>query len=51
MIKVGDKVTAVIAPLRSGQPGGLLKLIKLADGREFGNGGPAGKANVALEGK
>jgi len=51
MIKVGDKITAVIAPLRSGQPGGLLKVVKLADGREFGNGGPAGKASVAVEGK
>ena len=51
MIKVGDKITAVIAPLRSGEAGGLLKVVKLADGREFGNGGPAGKASVAVEGK
>lgn len=51
MIKVGDKITAVVAPLRSGQPGGLLKVVKLADGREFDNGAPAGKASVALEGK
>lgn len=49
MIKVGDKISVVVAPLRSGQAGGLLKEVKLADGRKFGNGGPAGKANVAVD--
>jgi hypothetical protein len=46
MIKVGDKVTVIIAPLRSGESGGLLKEITLRDGRKFGNGPAAGKANI-----
>ncbi|MGH8143996.1 MAG: DUF6152 family protein [Steroidobacteraceae bacterium] len=48
MIKVGDKITAIIAPLRSGQPGGLLKEVMLPDGHTFGDGGPAGKASIHL---
>ncbi|MGB6452771.1 MAG: DUF6152 family protein [Steroidobacteraceae bacterium] len=46
MIKVGDTITTIIAPLRSGQPGGLLKEVTLADGRSFNNGAPAGKASI-----
>ena len=46
MIKEGDKITTIIAPLRSGEPGGLLKQVTLADGRKFSNGGPAGKPNI-----
>ncbi len=46
MIKVGDKVTAIIAPLRTGEPGGLLKQITLSDGRRFNNGPAAGQANI-----
>jgi len=46
MIKKGDRVVTIIAPLRSGQPGGLLKQITLADGRKFGNGPAAGEANL-----
>lgn len=46
MIKVGDKITTVIAPLRTGEPGGLLKQVTLADGRKFDNGAPAGKASI-----
>jgi hypothetical protein len=46
MIKVGDKITTIIAPLRTGEPGGLLKQVTLADGRKFDNGAPAGKANI-----
>ena len=46
MIKVGDKITTIIAPLRTGEPGGLLKQVTLEDGRKFGNGGPAGKPNI-----
>jgi len=46
MIKVGDKITTIIAPLRTGEPGGLLKQVTLEDGRKFSNGGPAGKANI-----
>ena len=41
-LKKGDKVTAVVNPLRSGEPGSLLTRITLADGRVLGNGGPAG---------
>ncbi|HEY4214257.1 MAG TPA: DUF6152 family protein [Steroidobacteraceae bacterium] len=46
MIKVGDKITAIIAPLRTGEAGGLLKQVTLPDGRKFLNGGPAGKPNI-----
>ena len=46
MIKAGDKITTIIAPLRTGEPGGLLKQVTLPDGRKFGNGGPAGKPNI-----
>jgi hypothetical protein len=37
MIKVGDKITTIIAPLRTGEAGGLLKQVTLADGRKFDN--------------
>ncbi len=46
MIKPGDKITTIIAPLRTGEPGGLLKQVTLPDGRKFDNGAPAGKANI-----
>ncbi len=46
MIKVGDKLTVVVAPLRTGEPGALLKEVTLPDGRVFGNGAPAGKAVI-----
>jgi Family of unknown function (DUF6152) len=35
MIKAGDKVKAVVAPLLSGQPGGLLMDVTLPDGRKL----------------
>jgi hypothetical protein len=41
-LKKGDKVTALVSPLRSGEPGSLLTRITLADGRVLGNGGPTG---------
>jgi hypothetical protein len=41
-VKKGDKVTAVVSPLRSGEPGSLLTRITFADGRVLGNGGPTG---------
>ena len=41
-IKKGDKITAVVSPLRNGEPGSLLNRVTLADGRVLGNGGPAG---------
>lgn len=49
MIKPEDSLTVVVAPLRTGEPGALLKQLKLADGRVFGNGGPAGAPNISIE--
>jgi len=49
VVKPGDKVTMVIAPLRSGEDGGLLKLVKLPDGKVLNNGGFAGAATLPLE--
>ncbi len=46
MVKAGDEITIIVAPLRSGEPGALLKQITLPDGRVFANGGPAGPANI-----
>ncbi len=46
MVKAGDTVTMIVAPLRSGEPGALLKQITLPDGKVFTNGGPAGPANI-----
>jgi hypothetical protein len=48
LVKPGDKVIMVIAPLRSGESGGLLKEIKLPDGRVFNNGGFAGPSQISL---
>jgi len=39
-LKHGDKVTAVVNPMRNGDPGSLLSKITLPDGRVLGNGGP-----------
>jgi len=49
MIKPEDNLTVVVAPLRTGEAGALLKQVKLADGRIFGNGGPAGPPNISIE--
>jgi hypothetical protein len=49
MIKPNDTITVIVAPLRTGEPGALLKQIKLADGRIFGNGGPAGPPTLPIE--
>jgi len=46
MIKVGDKLKTVVAPLRDGQPGALLKEVVLPDGRTFNNGPAAGPASI-----
>ena len=40
-IKKGDKITAVVSPLRNGEPGSLLVRVTLPDGRVLGNGGGA----------
>ena len=46
MIHKGDEITAIVAPLRSGEPGALLKLVTLADGKQCGNRAPAGPALI-----
>src|SRR6266566_3000789 len=46
-LKFGDKVTAVISPLRSEKPGGLLVQVTLPDGRVLGNGPGRGPAPPA----
>jgi Family of unknown function (DUF6152) len=43
-VKVGDKLTAVINPLRNGDAGGLLFQVTLRDGRVLGNGPGRGAA-------
>ena len=35
-VKPGDKVTVVVNPLKSGEPGGIFVSITLADGRKLG---------------
>ena len=40
-IKAGEKVTAIAAPLLSGEPGGLLLEVKLSDGRTLASPVPA----------
>jgi hypothetical protein len=40
MIKFGDKVTAVMAPLLDGQPGGLCLEVTLPDGKKMEPGVP-----------
>ena len=46
-LKKGDKVTALISPLRNGEPGSLLNRITLADGRVLLNGGGGTTATAA----
>ena len=46
MIKTGDELTVIVAPMRSGEPGALLKEVTLPDGRVFNNGAPAGPALI-----
>ena len=46
-LKKGDKVTALVSPLRTGEPGSLLNRITLADGRVLMNGPGGGAATPA----
>ena len=48
MIKPGDSITVIVAPLHSGQSGALLKQVMLPDGRKMGNGNPAGPPDPKL---
>jgi hypothetical protein len=41
-IRKGDRISALVGPLRSGEPGSLLVRVTLPDGRVLGNGGPTG---------
>jgi len=50
MIKVGDEISVIVAPLRNGEPAALLKRVRLPDGTEHGNGGPAGPATITFDG-
>jgi hypothetical protein len=49
MISQGDKISVIVSPLRNGEPGALLKAIRLPDGRTFTNGGPAGPAKIPFD--
>ncbi len=49
IIKEGDMLTAIVAPLRNGEPGALLKQMMLADGSKWGNGAPAGPPSLDIE--
>lgn len=49
MIGEGDEITIIVSPLQNGDPGALLKAIRLADGREYSNGGPAGPATIPFD--
>jgi hypothetical protein len=51
MIKVGDEISVIVAPLRNGEPAALLKRVRLADGTEHSNGGPAGPATIDFAGE
>ncbi len=46
MIKPGDQITVIVSPLRTGEPGALLKQITLADGKKYSNGAAAGRATI-----
>jgi hypothetical protein len=49
MIKEGDTIEVIVAPLRNGEPGALLKAVRLADGSTYTNGGPAGSAKISFD--
>jgi hypothetical protein len=48
MIGMGDEISVIVSPLRNGEPGALLKAVRLADGTIFSNGGPAGPARISF---
>jgi len=50
MIEAGDEIAVIVSPLRNGEPAALLKRVRLADGSEYGNGGPAGPATIDFDG-
>jgi len=46
LVKAGDKITVIVAPLRNGEPAALLKQMILPDGTKYGNGAAAGSATI-----
>lgn len=46
ILKPGDVITVIVSPLRTGEPGALLKQITLADGKKLTNGAAAGRATI-----
>jgi hypothetical protein len=42
-IKPGDRITVIIHPLKSGEPGGSLVVLTLPDGTQLGRRGPPPK--------
>jgi hypothetical protein len=46
MIKVGNRITVIMAPLKSGRAGVLLEQVTHRDGRQFDDGPAAGKRNI-----
>jgi hypothetical protein len=46
VIKVGEQVSVIIAPLRNGDPGGLLKELILPDGRRLSDGALVGEPSI-----
>ena len=49
LIQEGDEISVIASPLRNGEPGALLKAVRLADGSTFSNGGPAGPATIPFD--
>lgn len=49
-LKAGDRITTIIHPLKSGEPGGSLVILTLPDGTQLGRRGPPPKENAAGEG-
>jgi hypothetical protein len=41
-VKVGDKVSALINPLKNGQPGGMLENLTMPDGKTLSDSNPPG---------
>lgn len=46
LLKAGEVISVIIAPLKSGDPGGLLKQLILPDGRKLSDGTLAGQPNI-----
>ena len=49
MVQEGDEISVIVSPLQNGEPGALLKAIRLSDGTVHSNGGPAGPATISFD--